>query len=1178
MIFYACPKGLGWLFGHRLLRMMKLTVFLSLSAVIQVNAALNAQTISLRARDMPLPQVMDHIQRQSGYLYFLQGEELANMKVNVQISEANLRQAMDALAKNADLIWELKGNTVVLRHIDRGNQKKPESLPHSVQQRIIQGRITDTLNAPLEGATVTVKGTNRAATSDAQGNYRITIPKQGLALVFSMVGYQAIERTIGDHESINVTMYSLTADINEVVVVGYGTTTKQDLTAAVSTIKQEALSERTMVSLADAMRGKAAGVQITQDDGTPGSSFTFRIRGASSISAGSTPLFVIDGVLQENADNISPGDVESIEILKDASGTAMYGARGANGVVMITTKSGKAGKTAIELYSNLTAQTPGRLFPVMDAREFARARYLASAYVFAPPSTTDPDAPASMLPGFTYYRDTPLGEPGGFWGVAEDATYHDWENYGLPDSTNTNWQDAMFQSSLVQEYRLNIAGGSENTKFSFMGGYLGQEGLVVFSDFERFTGRFNLQQRLSPAINMTLNLSGDRSATHGFIAGSLNGGVVSNPIVTAMLVKPPTEPLTQSDVEDNIAVDDYITTNPYSLAKYVTNVRYPTNWLSRISFDAKLDKRFTYKLTGTYGTTNSNTDAYYPKFTASGSRFNGRAYLSRGTTTKLMNENLLYYKDRFGESHRINAVAGATIEKQRTNLITAENQDYDIEILGVYGLQNGTVPIIPTYTITEWTMASFFGRAEYNYKGKYLFTGTFRADGSSRFSRNNKWGYFPSAAIGWNISEEGFMDALPALSNLKLRASIGQSGNTAIPSYLTLSTIGTYFSPMDGKTPDYGVVVERPENIALKWETTTQVNAGLDIGLLNDRLGITAEWYLKRTRDLLIQKITPSYSGFRNTWTNLGSIQNSGVEVTLSAAIVDKAHFGWNLDANIGINRSKALEVGADLGLDPGVVPGVGNSAFIRNGQPVGQWFGYVTDGIYQSYEAVQASGLRSINGQAIANVRPGTRRFIDQNGDGIIDANDRVVLGTGQPDFMGGLTNVFRYKQVGLNTLFTYSYGNRIYNANRVSLEHGRNVNNMSQGAADAWRPSRYDRQTGALIEQGNPSNAYRMPGGPEELLMLSDWVEDGSFLRLADLTLSYRLSLSGVTKLKRFGLQGLTVFASGKNLWVWTDYSGYDPEVNTRQGNFGDLMPSLDYASYPRSRMYALGFRLNF
>jgi hypothetical protein len=343
--------------------------------------------------------------------------------------------------------------------------------------------------------------------------------------------------------------------------------------------------------------------------------------------------------------------------------------------------------------------------------------------------------------------------------------------------------------------------------------------------------------------------------------------------------------------------------------------------------------------------------------------------------------------------------------------------------------------------------------------------------------------------------------------------------------------------------------------------------------LLNNKVVITAEWYQKRTRDLLIQKVVPAYSGYRNAWTNLGSIQNSGVELNVSAIIFDKSRFGWSLDANIGFNKSKAIEIGPELALDPGVVSGVGTSAIIRNGQPIGQWYGYQTNGIWQSYQEIQASGLTNINGQAISAVRPGTRKFIDQNGDHVIDANDRVILGLGQPKFSGGFTNTLRYKAFSLNMVIQYSYGNKVYNANRVSLEAGRNPTNMAQSLAGSWRPSLYDMTTGQLVEQGNPNNQYRMPGGPEELKMLSDWIEDGSFVRLADLTLSYDVPLK---KMKRAGITGLSIFASGKNLWISTDYYGYDPEVNTRQGSFGDLMPSLDFASYPRSRMYSLGLKL--
>ncbi len=1041
---------------------------------------------------------------------------------------------------------------------------------------VIKGTIVDEAGNPLNNVTVKQRGTANAVTSTADGSFSITVVSDTAQLQFSHVGMQLIFEPINRRSIINITMKAKVRDLDDVIVIGYNTTKRKDLTASVSSIGKESLSQRTLFSLADAMKGKAAGVQITQNDGTPGSGYTFRIRGASSISAGSSPLFVIDGVLQDDANNINPGDIENIEVLKDASGTAMYGARGANGVFIITTKSGKAGKTALEFYSNMAYQTPGHLFDIMRTPDFAHTRFLASAYLFTPASATNPNLPASTQTGYTYYRDSPLGTDGGFWGVIKDAPYHDWDKYNSPDSINTDWQDAMFQNNLINEYRINMAGGSRDTKFSLSGGYLDQGGLVVFSNYKRYTGRFNLQQKLNSTINMTLNLSGGQTNTGGFVSGSLNGGIASNAIITAMLNKPPTEPLTQRDVEDNADVTGYITTNPYSLAKNITNQRYTTDWLTRLAFDFNLSKVLTYRLTGNYSTLNANNDAYYPKFTAVGARLNGRAYLSRATTTRFMNEHLFYYHPVLGKGHKLNAIAGMTFEKNKVSQITAENQNYDIEVLGVYGLENGTAPIIPTYNITQWTMASYLGRAEYSFNNRYILTATFRADGSSRFSKNNKWGYFPSAALAWRVSDEQFMKGIKTISDLKIRTSIGQSGNTAIPSYLTLSTIGTYFSPMDGNTPNYGVVVEQPENLSLKWETTTQLNVGMDLGLLNNKIVITAEWYQKRTKDLLIKKVTPAYSGFRSAWTNLGSIQNSGIEFNLTGIIIDKRTFGWSVDANIGYNRSKAIEIGSTLSLDPAVVPGVGTTAIIRNGEPIGQWFGYVTDGIYQSYAEIRNSGFTNINGQAIAAVRPGSRRFIDQNGDGIINSDDRVILGQGQPKFTGGFTNNLRYKNLSLNIVVQYSYGNKIYNANRVTLEQGRNPTNMASSLKNAWTPSLYDMTSGALVEQGNPNNQYRMPGGVPEILMLSDWIEDGSYIRLADVTIAYNISPKKASN--KIGWKGLTLFASGKNLWISTNYQGYDPEVNTRQGGFGDLMPSLDFASYPRSRLYSFGLKLQF
>lgn len=1048
-----------------------------------------------------------------------------------------------------------------------------EAQKKSSQPIITTGTVKDSLGSPLAAVTISDMSNKTKTLTDDKGNFSLSIIPGDL-LRITRVGYEPQQITARSVHPMQVVLKVKRTTLSDVVVVGYGTVKKKDLTGAVSTVKERAFTDRTLFSVADAIKGKAAGVQITQNDGTPGSESTIRIRGASSVSASSAPLYVIDGVLQDDANSIDPADIKSVEILKDASSTAIYGSRGANGVIIITTKTGSAGKTLLSFYSNIGLQQPTHLYSLMDAREYARAQFLASAYTYSPASATNSEVPATTLSDYTYYRDSPLNTEGGFWGVKNDATYNDWEKYDEPDSANTDWQKTMYQNGLIQDYHINVSGGNAHTKYSFMGGYYNQDGLIVYSGYQRYNGRLNLSQKLSKKVTLFSNISSTHTGTNGYISNSDNGGITSNPIITSVLVQPPTNPLTYTDLEDNGNVEGYITTNPYSLAKSVTNEKLLSQAVIRLGVDWTINKNFTFRSTGSYVNNDKNTDSYYPKTVASGAKYDGRAIVARQGVVDLMNENLLYYKGRVGQ-HTFNALAGATFEQNKSNLLITENRDFTVENLGSGGLENGTSPIVPTYNLTKWTMASFLGRLEYGFRDKYLATITMRADGSSRFSKTDKWGYFPSAAIAWKVSNEPFFKDLSSINNLKFRATLGQSGNTAIPSYLTLSTIGTYFSPMDGYTPDYGVVVERPENNSLKWETTTQLDAGMDISLFNNALNITADWYSKRTKDLLIQKVTPAYSGYTSTWTNLGSIENQGFEMNLEVSPILTRSFHWDMNANIGFNRAKAVDVGGELDLDPGVVVSVGTSVIIRNGDPLGEWYGYQTDGIFQSEADIIASGLTVINGQPQSSLRPGSRKFVDQNGDGVIDAQDRVVLGRGQPDFTGGLTNSFSYKGFNLNVVVQYSYGNKIYNANRVPPEASLNNDNLRAVYADAWRPSLYDITTGTLVEQGNPNNKYRMPGNPAQLIMMSDFIEDGSYIRISDITLSYGFK---VKKIKDIGMSNLLVFVSGKNLFLWTKYTGYDPEVNTRQGGFGDLMPSLDYASYPRSKIYSLGIKAQF
>jgi TonB-linked SusC/RagA family outer membrane protein len=1033
----------------------------------------------------------------------------------------------------------------------------------------IQGTVIDDTGYPLPGVSVVEKNARRGTITSSTGTFSLTVTSPDAVIEFAFVGMQKHTERVAGRNVINVTMNEKTQNLDEVVVVGYGTSKKSDLTAAVSSVSTKELSNRVVLSLEDAMKGKAAGLQITQNDGAPGSEYTIRIRGASSISASSTPLYVIDGVMQDDASNLNPGDVESIEILKDASGTSIYGSRGANGVILITTKSGSAGKTKVDFYMNMGVQTPSRLYDLGNSGEYTQMQNMKT-WTYFRGQTANPDMPNDPNYNttlYTYYRDTPLGTSGGFWKVP--VGQQDWKAWASPDSTNTDWQRKMFQNASIQEYRLNVSGGSDKNKFSIMGGYLKQDGLVIFSGFERYTGRMNWEQTVARNAKLSAVIAANRMSYTGFVLGDANS------VITTILRKPPTQQYTTKDYDPTDEDSESVSTNPYYLAKSATQNKLKTEFQTRMGLDWNLSRDLMFRSTGTYNYLGTDEDYYYPKTTASGLKQGGRALVYRTSAVRLMNEDFLYYKKKFNKNNRLQAMVGMTVEQSETKRIYAENQNFQVENLGVYGIGNGTSPQIPTYTYEMWRMLSFLSRAEYSLKDRYLLTLTMRADGSSRFGDNNKWGYFPSAALAWRISEEEFLRRSELISNLKLRLSVGQSGNTAIPAYRTLSEITNTFYPVDGTTASYGVIVGRAQNKDLKWETTTQYNAGLDVGLFNSAINLVLEGYVKNTSDLLIQKIVPGYSGYDKCWSNLGSIRNSGAELTISARPFKTKDFTYSFDFNIGFNRSFCVNIGPDLYMDPGVVSGAGNSALIQNGQPLGQWYGYRTNGIWQSLDEIQKSGIKEIFGTKIADIRPGSRKFIDMNNDSIINASDRTVLGKAEPWFTGGLVNNFSYKQFDLSVVFTYSVGSKIYNANKVVLESGRDNFNSTKAYANGWKPSLYDMNSGALVEAGTYSNTYRMAGNAAENIVLSDWIEDGSYLRLSDITLAYNFSKAVTRMLK---ISGLKVFASAKNVWLWTAYSGYDPEVNTRQGGWGDLMPSLDFASYPRARSYSLGFNVSF
>lgn len=1030
----------------------------------------------------------------------------------------------------------------------------------------VRGIVTDKNGDPLVGVNVIQSGTSIGTITSLNGEYSIRVANEDAVLSFTFIGMEKQEYKVGSRRKLDVIMTEKQQTLDDIVVIGYGTVAKSDLTGSVSSVGKDAMSNRVVTSLEDALKGQAAGLSITQDDGAPGSDFTIRIRGASSVNAGSTPIYVIDGIICEDAKDISPGDVESIEVLKDASSTAIYGSRGSNGVIQITTKRGIEGKTRVEVYANTGIQSATRPYDLMNSTEWARMRYQTGWIYnsFASGLKSQYNDPSL----YTVYRDSP--EPNAnYWIQSATSPYKNWQSY--KDSTNTDWQKLMLQEAIVQEYRINISGGSKTNKFSVMGNYVNQQGIIVFSGFEKFSGRMNIEQALSRKVTFSANVSYSQAYYNGIATGTSDG------VTTSMLRQPPINKFTDADAgsADDEATSDN-TTNPYYQAKNITKDRFRNGLVTKMSLDYNLDKNWMIRINGSLVNNTSRNSTFYPKEVSQGIKQNGRAIEERTESNRLTNENLLYYKTQFNKVHKINAMIGATFESFVDSWVVAESQNFIVENLGSNDLGQGTVAILPGSSSDKnpYQMASYLSRVNYNYSDRYLFTATMRADGSSRFGADNKWGFFPSLAAAWRINEESFIKKLNIFDNLKLRLNWGLSGNTAIPAFQTLSTLSTAFAPMDGLNPSYGIMLDRPQNDDLKWETTSQVGAGVDFGFLNNRLSLTVDGYLKVTKDLLLQMNAPLYSGYTKAWANIGSIQNSGLEATFDYQIVRTRGWGIGCNFNIGFNRSLVLDVpGGELLFDPGVVSGSGSIVTIRNGESLGQWYGYKVAGIFGSQAEIDAlpDDYESLSVKK-ASLRPGDHKFFDYTKDGKITSDDKMVLGSGEPLFTGGFGLRADVKGFSVNALFQFSYGSKIFNANLATLDAGRDVFNQTRHLLDAWTPTLYNND-GSLADAGNPGGQYRMPGGGPENYLLSSFLEDGSFLRFSDLTISYTFPKKWIVP---FRIEGVRLFATAKNIFVLTKYYGFDPEVNTRQGGIGDFMPSLDYGSYPRNKTISFGASL--
>lgn len=1021
----------------------------------------------------------------------------------------------------------------------------------------VKGTVLDENQEPLIGATVQVKGETTGAAADLDGNFTLKA-KKNATLVVSYIGYLTQEVRLQGKTQITIQLVPDSKTLDEVVVVGYGTMKKSDLTGSVASVASKDIEGFQTSSVAGALGGQIAGVQITSTDGTPGAGFNISIRGVGTLTGDASPLYIVDGFEVSDIDYLSNSDIESIEVLKDASSSAIYGARAANGVVLITTKSAKVGKTTVTYNGSATYRKISKTLDVLSPYEFARLQ-------------GDVDAKFTD----TYYKvgDETEGVP---------YKYQSLDDYiGV---TGVDWQGETFNPTWSQDHNVTIMGGTDNTKYNGSLSRYVENGIFKNSGFDRTTAKFRLDQKINKKLSF--NLTVNYAMTNRKGVGTSGDSGRFNMLAQILSARPTgglkmtNEELLASAIDPEMLAsgESLAQVNPIKQAESVTNEKRAEMWSANASINWQIIKGLTFKTSGSYNTTNNRTDIFYRDGSKEAYRNGQKPYgrTQMGRDVRWTNTNTLTWKDKV-KKHNYDVMLAHEVSFRSSEYLLGEAMDFPFDNLGNDNLGLGATPSKVNTDYYDKTLLSFFARANYNYDNRYLLTATVRTDGSTVFSNKNKWGFFPSFSAAWRVSEEAFMKDLKWLSNFKVRFGWGIVGNDRISNYLSLDMYSNVKYGLGNNT----VTVLTPKqlkNSNLKWEGSSSVNLGLDLGFLDNRLNVTADFFIKNTKDLLLAQSLAQATGFTSQWQNIGKIQNRGIELSISSTNIQTKDFTWSTNFNISFirNELKALADGAShmyarSGFDSNFT---GYDYIAKVGESLGLIYGYEFDGIYQYDDfytdtdgkltlkpgITQNSRYNTgIKGDA-NGARPGAVKYKDQDGDGDITTNDRTVIGNAMPKWFGGITNTFEYKGFDLSFMFQFNYGNDIYNATRLYATQSRSGRrNMLAEVADRWSKT-------------NASNLVPSTRGYITNDVYSRFVEDGSFLRLKNLTLGYTLPKKWTNK---FHASRLRVYVTGQNLFCLNNYSGYDPEVNSLNN---PMMPGLDWGAYPKSRVFTVGLDLQF
>ena len=1054
------------------------------------------------------------------------------------------------------------------------------SMSAYAQSLTVTGKVIDSEGYEVIGGSVTIKGAAGVGTvTDVNGNYSLKVNDASKdVLVFSYVGMTSQEVKVDGRSVIDVTLKADAVMLEEVVAIGYATVKRKDLTGSVASVNSKELSKVPTSDITQALAGRMAGVQVMQSEGAPGASISIRVRGGISITQSNEPLYIIDGFPSEDGmSTLDPAEIETIDILKDASATAIYGARGANGVVVITTKSGgKEGKATVTFDSYVGFKKVAKKLDVLSTREFALLDYERRYYsAFTAKNSTQEDldkAVANFEALYGKYADI-------------DANY--------ANRAGIDWQDqTLGRTALTQNYRVGVSGGTDKLNYNLAYSYYDEEGAMVYSGNKKHNISFNMNHKLNDRLSITARISYDQMKIYGM--GTSEGGDRFNKMQHILQYRPMvgingTDDLLLGD-EDPLLVDDTgnVMQNPLLSAAEETKDREYRTFQANGGFTLKLIKGLSFRnTTGMRYQTRRNDTFYGDKsITAKRSSINGS--IQNIENSSFQTSNVMNY-NWAGKGHDITAMLGQEYVNRWNRSFSAAAANFPNDDIGLGDLPLGLPTAVSSSENYDDKLLSFFARFNYGFKDKYLFTASFRADGSSKFGKNNKWGYFPAFSAAWRLGEEEFIKNLNIFSDLKVRLGYGMAGNNRIDSYVSLPMLTSVTYP-NGDSTQPGYVSKQIPNPNLKWEANKTFNFGLDFGFFNQRLTISPEFYINRSSNLLLNAKLPTSSGYDSMVINAGETENKGIGLTINSTNIMTKDFTWNTAVTLSHNKNSVKKLtGEDVQLWEASFGYNQNTHIIGVNQPLGQMYGYVTDGLYQvsdfDYdEATKTYTLKDgvpYSGKK-TDVKPGMWKFknVDGSEDNKITENDKTVIGNAYPKFYGGINNTFTYKDFDLSIFLTYSFGNDVFNATKLTNTktalQNKNVLDIAN-SSNRWVVVNKkgelitDPQEMADINKGKTVAAvYDNEIGDT---YIHSWaVEDGSYLKLSNITLGYTFPRKMLSKI---GISKLRLYATGSNLLTWTKYTGFDPEVSTMGSG---LTPGVDFGAYPKSRSFVFGINLAF